>query len=385
MADCNSQGDILAQNDDYIEPVGADFASWSWLNEPMCDESWGFKSTIGGESEFSGPSSNPVVTYDGEEGIPSGSGAQSLTGAVESPVKTEILTVTYELSGGVTDSGDASFEGRRPNQKGENPTFYDYNAGSQDFDGTALTNLIVRATDAKNKTGVGTFPIQVFRDFLYDEFGPESINSLWDKTGTAGAGGSIQNSKNDRLDFILNGYSKTSTQIWLGQGDAFSEPASSLAGIDEVLGVDQAWDIWYRMALPDLAWLTKNASGRSLTLKVEQRFIGAGSATFWTSLVWNGTLIYIGVGTSGSTTTIDSGLTQNNVWVRHKWSPGDTEISNYYAVTDPTVDGWTGPNYASKANPQPTGHDRMDIELRASSTILGGHTCSFEFLRRWSG
>ncbi len=384
MAVCNSQGDILAQNDNYIEPVGADYASWTWVNEPMCDESWDFKSTIGGESEFSGPSSNPVVAYNGEEGIPSGSGAIGLTGTVENPLA-EVLTVTYELSGGVTDSGNASFEGRRPNQKGETPTIYDYNAGSQDFDGTALTNLIVTATDAKNKRGVGTFPLQVFRDFLYDEFGPESINPLWDKTGTAGAGGSIQNSKNDRLDFILNGYSKTSTQIWLGQGDVSVEPASSVGGIDEVLGFDQAWDIYYKMAMPDLAWLTKNAAGRSLTLKAEQKFVGAGSASFWTHFAWNGSAIYIGVGTSGSTTTIVTGLTDNNIWFRHKWTPGDTEISNYYALTDPSVGGWVGPNYPTKDNPQPTGHDRMEFEFRASSTILGGHTCFFEFLRHWTG
>lgn len=386
MAQCNSQGDILAQGDNYIEPVGADYSQGTWVNEPICDESWDFKNTIGGEAEFSGPTSNPVVTFAGESGIPSGSGAQSLTGAVESPAKAEILTVTYELSGGITDSGNASFEGRRPNQKGEEPTFYDYNAGSQDFDGAGLTNFIVTATDAKNKTGVGTFPIQVFRNFLYDEFDDASIDSLWDKTGTTGAGGSIvESSKNDRLEFNVNAFSKTTTGLWLAQGDVVTEPASLVGGIDETVGFDQAWDVYWRMAIPDLAWLTKNAAGRSVTFQTRMWFFGAGSEDIFTQLTWTGTVIRILVGTSGGSNLVVDSLTDNNIWFRHKWQPGDTEISMFYALTDPSVGGWTGPNYPTKANPQPTGHTGMEWEYRISSNILGGHQCFIEFVRPWTG
>ena len=94
------QGDIDAQNENYKEPVGTDFAFGSWRNQLITEETIDEKASKGGDTEFL---TGPTVTVSTET---SGTSADNFvfTGDIEDSYA-QILSLSYELTGGNTDSG----------------------------------------------------------------------------------------------------------------------------------------------------------------------------------------------------------------------------------------------------------------------------------------
>jgi len=94
------QGDILAQGDGYLEPTGVDFSYKTWRNYPVSDETMDEKSKKGAETEAI---SKPTVTITSETSATSADNFQ-FVGEV-SDTHAQMHSLTYELTGGNTDSG----------------------------------------------------------------------------------------------------------------------------------------------------------------------------------------------------------------------------------------------------------------------------------------
>ncbi len=348
-----SQGDILAENDGYVEPVGVEYAQQTWNNELHSDETWNLKK---GEGERTGVASLPVLTITSTQASATDVSVATVAGYVEDSYS-ELDTLTYEVTGASPRSGTIPTTSPDPkNEFGAKPTRWDWTL-SVPLTGQGDSEIFVTAENVRGKSdeerqALGEF----FTGFHYDEFDDDSISPKWDTIGeTIGT----VTEQNDRLEF-----NQTASA-----GNRNSAKQRLVKGIDGIKGFDQGFDIYYKVRLPTLSILSTIHSGADLWMQVILEFTGGvGTDGISTRLRWVGGTIRAEL-LQQNVITMNGNLgSENEVWFRMKFNPAeDTEINCFYSTTTtPATSGdWTGPYVGSKGDPDPTGHTNLDIHLEA--------------------